>query len=171
MDKKKVIISVILAIIVIASLGVIIFTDGESNEEQKKPSGGSSFVDNGGKAPSKIETSEKDVTEAIANELEIKEVYYEKNPIDKKELIKEAKLIKNEETNTYELGLWVKDSSGCRIYIQYQERGLCGGVCSVFRYAHSSGGHIAEGRGIGCAAVGQQCGEQGQGVGAIDESL
>ena len=37
MDKKKVIISVILAIIVIVSLGVIIFTDSGSNEEQKKP--------------------------------------------------------------------------------------------------------------------------------------
>jgi len=30
---------------------------------------------------------------------------------DGKELTKAAKLIKNEETNTYELGLWVKDSS------------------------------------------------------------
>lgn len=79
MDKKKVIISVILAIIVIASLSVIIFTDSGSNEDHKKPSGGSSFVDNGGKAPSKIETSEKDVTEAMKNELYsfIPKMYYE----------------------------------------------------------------------------------------------
>ena len=35
---------------------------------------------------------QKDVTEAIANELEIKEVYYEKNPIDKKAIIKKLQL-------------------------------------------------------------------------------
>lgn len=79
MNKKKIIISVIIAIIVIASLWIIIFTGSEGEEEQKKTSGGSSFVDNGGKAPSKLETDEKDVTKAVADELYsfIPKMYYE----------------------------------------------------------------------------------------------
>jgi len=79
MKNKKLIGIIILLIIVAVSLCIIIFTENEPDKPNNNSSGGSSFVDNNGNAPSKVETSEKDVSKSMAKEFYefIPQVYYE----------------------------------------------------------------------------------------------
>lgn len=79
MKNKKIIGIIILVIIVVVSLCIIIFTDNEEDVPNNNSSGESSFVENNGNAPSKVETSEKDVSKSMATELYsfIPAMYYE----------------------------------------------------------------------------------------------
>lgn len=77
MKNKKIIGVIILVIVIVVSLSIIIFTGEKENNNNS--SDGSSFVDNKGNAPSKIETTEKDVSKSMAEELYafIPQMYYE----------------------------------------------------------------------------------------------
>lgn len=79
MKNKKVIVTVIIIMIVLVSLGIILFTGNEDNNRNNNASNGSSFVDNNGNAPSRVDKEEKDVSKSLANELYsfIPKMYYE----------------------------------------------------------------------------------------------
>lgn len=79
MDKKKITIIAIVILIVVVCLGVIIFTGGEEPPVNNVTNNNSSTGELTGKAPSKIEDDEKDVTKAMREELYnfIPKIYYE----------------------------------------------------------------------------------------------